>query len=494
MLRLNVRIMSVCLGLVACAFSGRSLAQACAPGSGPTLNVQPGDDVQSLVTSSGCGATFLFASGVYNNFSVVPLDYDQFTSVTPQGAILSGSTTVSNWVFKNNLNLWVGTVAVTPVNVKDYPGYACYTGSACSLPEDLFFNGQLYTRVTKRSNVKSGTWYMKYNTNQDLGTVYLSDNPTGQNVQISTTRFAIGGGDVTSVVVNGFVIEYYGSPTNHGAVEGLDYYQSTLIPSFNWLIENNEICYNHGAGVELGDQMTVSNNYVHHNGQVGIGGTGNNIAVTGNQIAFNNAAGYSWNNAGGAKFATVQGTSGLSVTYNYSHDNFGPGLFMDIENENADIGFNTLSNNRAAGILYEISYSAAIHDNTITNDGIDPLGTGPWYGGGIVVANSSDVQVYNNTITNCQNGIIGQAHKRGNWYLENVTVYNNNITQTTGTAAGIVSNLAGDASYVSQGNTFGTDSTGTSAPNTYTLGPSANFVWIGNELISYSQWLAAGEN
>src|SRR6202011_1463672 len=71
------------------AFPSLSHALTCAAGSGPTITVQPGDDVQSKVTSAGCGATFLFKAGVYNNFSVVPLDYDQFISTTPKGAILS---------------------------------------------------------------------------------------------------------------------------------------------------------------------------------------------------------------------------------------------------------------------------------------------------------------------------------------------------------------------------------------------------------------------
>ena len=244
--------------------------------------------MQSLVTSSGCGATFNFAPGTYNNFSVVPLDYDQFISTTPKGAILSGATTVNNFVYNAKLKLWVGNVKVTPVSNAEG---ICYPGVVgCIHPEDLFFNGTLYGRVNAYTSVVTKTWYLNYTS----GNVYLYDNPTGHTVQISTNRFAVGGGNITSVVINGFVIEHYGSPANNGAVEGIDYYGVTLIPSFNWLVENNEIRYDHGAGVNLGDQMTVTGNYVHHNGQMGVGGTGNNITVTNNEIAFNNAVEYSW--------------------------------------------------------------------------------------------------------------------------------------------------------------------------------------------------------
>lgn len=470
--------------------------QTCAAGSGPTVAVVPGDNVQSMVTSAGCGATFNFAPGVYNNFSVVPLDYDQFISTTPKAAILSGATTVSNFVFNKKLNLWVGNLKITPVAAPKgqcYPGYV-----GCVHPEDLFFNGALYTRLNSYATVVSGSWYWNY-TN---GNIYLADNPTGQTVQIGTSRFAIGGGNVSNVVINGFTIEYYGSPSNNGAVEGFDYYQVTSIPSFNWIVENNEVRYNHGGGIALGDQMTVSGNYLHHNGQLGVGGTGNNIVITNNEIAFNNAVGYSFAWAGGAKFVQIDG---LSITNNYSHDNFGAGLWTDIENSNVDIGFNQLANNHGAGIIHEISYNATIHDNTITNDGTDTRGTGPWWGGGIIVANSSSVQVYNNTLTNCQNGIMEQSKNRGNgsnglpYALQNDIVYNNTIVQNSGFAAGLVKNYpTGNLIYTSSGNTFGLNSTGAAAPNIYTLSPTAEFVWlyknVPNSQITQAEWQAQGNN
>jgi hypothetical protein len=481
---------------VICAVSITSSAQNCSTGSGPTMTVQPGDNVQSMVTSAGCGATFMFSPGIYNNFSVVPLDYDQFISTTPKSAILSGASTVSNFIFNATINRWVGNIKVTPVSS---PRGVCYPNVVgCVHPEDLFFNGVLYSRVNSYTSVVPGTWYMNY-TN---GNVYLADNPTGQKIQISTTRFAIGGGNVSNVVINGFIIEHYGSPSNNGAVEGVDYYQLTQIPSFNWLVENNEIRYNHGTGIALGNHMTVANNYLHHNGQLGIGGTGNNIVVTGNEIAFNNAVKYSWAWGGGAKFVNIDG---LSVTNNYSHDNFGAGLWTDIENSNVEISFNQTSNNRGAGIIHEIGYSASIHDNTITNDGIDPRGTGPWWGGAIILANSAGVQVYNNTVKNCQNGIMMQSKNRGNgsnglpYALENIAVYNNNITQNAGFAAGLVKNYpTGNLIYTASGNAFGVNASSVPAPNTYTLGSTVKFVWVYNNIpnsqITYQQWLTAGNN
>src|ERR1700737_3923222 len=482
--------------LLSLALADPGYAQTCGPGSGPTVTVQPGDDVQSLVNSVGCGSTFMFSPGVYKKLSVVPLDFDQFISSTPQGATLSGATVVNNFVFNKKINLWVGKIQIIPV---PNPKGQCNPGTVgCVHPEDLFFNGVLYARVNAYTSVVSGTWHLNYTS----GNVYLADNPTGQTIEISTTRFAIGGGNITSVVVSGFIIEKYGSPANNGAIEGIDYYGATTKPAFNWLIENNEIRYNHGAGVWLGNQMTVTGNNLHHNGEYGVAGTGNNVTVTNNQIAYNNAANYLFAWGGGTKFAQIVK---LTVTNNHSDDNNGPGLWTDIENSNVDIGFNQLSNNRVAGIFYEISYSARIHDNTITNDGIDTRGTGPWWGAGILIENSSGVQVYNNTITNCQNGIMEQNRNRGNgsnglpYLLQNVIVYNNTITQNTRFAAGLVKNYpTGNQMYTSWGNTFGIDANGKAAPNTYNIPSSVNFVSlvdnVANNPITLQQWQAAGNN
>jgi hypothetical protein len=196
---------------------------------------------------------------------------------------------------------------------------------------------------------------------------------------------------------------------------------------------------------------------------------------------------------------------GLTVTHNNSHDNNGVGIWTDVENSGVVIAFNTTSNNRVAGILHEISYDAQIHDNTITNDGIDPRGTSPWYGAGIMIANSSSTNVYNNTLTNCQNGIMEQNKNRGNgsnglpYETQNVRVYQNSITLSKGFAAGLVRNYPlNNLMYTSWGNSFGLDTGGNPAPNTYNLSSTVKFVWllnlVPNSQMTEQQWQALGNN
>jgi parallel beta helix pectate lyase-like protein len=494
--------------------SASGQAQTCAPGSGPTTTLHPGDNVQSIVNANPCGSTFIFAPGVYANVTIFPLDEtnhpidgDSFVAqnvrTSTQPSILYGATVVSN--FTQQGAYWVGTVTTNPAP-KSGPNYICDSKHpACLLPEDLFLDGNLYQRVTALASVATGNWYLDYGT----GKVYLTDNPTLHKVEVSTTHFAFYAGNVANVTIRNLIVDKYASAGGYGAISGVD--PSGLVsPTFKWLIQNVEVRNCHGAGIALGNHMTVYKSFLHNNGEFGAAGTGNNVQFNFNEVSFNNLAGFLPEVGAGVKFTNILG---LTVTHNNVHDNLGAGLFDDTGTTNVTYAFNTLQNNRVAGIFHEIGYNADIHDNTITNDGIDTRGTGNWWGAGIMVSNSSNVKVHNNTVVNSQNGIIEQARLRTDCStpcpLKNVSVYSNKITQDhtvrpNKMATGILMQNTyplGTTVYTTAGNTFGIDPTTKAAsPNTYTLNPpgDAFFIWLNNSLansnITNSQWLADGNN
>ena len=81
----------------------------------------------------------------------------------------------------------------------------------------------------------------------------------------------------------------------------------------------------------------------------------------------------------------------MALSYNYSHDNHGPGIWSDINNQNITYSFNRIGNNYSSGIFHEISYNASIHDNVILNNG-KQQGTNPpctWlWCAGVLIAES----------------------------------------------------------------------------------------------------------
>jgi hypothetical protein len=508
----STKILLFAILVVMVSASGQ--AQTCAPGSGPTTTLHPGDNVQSIVNSNPCGSTFIFAPGVYPNVTVFPIDetghpidgdtfLGQFARTSAQPSILYGATVVSN--FTQQGAYWVGTVTTTPAPASG-PNYICDSAHpACLLPEDLFLDGKLYLRVTALASTATGKWYLDYGT----GKVYLTDNPTLHKVEVSTTHFAFYAGNVADVTIRNLIVDKYASAGGYGAISGVD--PSGLVsPTYKWLIQNVEVRNCHGAGLWLGNHMTVNHSFLHHNGEFGASGSGNNVYFNYNEVSFNNLAGFLPEVGAGVKFTNILT---LVANFNNAHDNLGPGLFDDTGSTAVTYAFNTLKNNRVAGIFHEIGYGADIHDNTVTNDGIDPRGAGNWYGAGIMISNSSNTRVHNNTVVNSQNGIMLQARLRTDCAtpcpLKNVSVYNNKITQDhtvrpNRMATGLLMQSTyplGTTVYKTAGNTFGIDpATKAASPNTYTLNPPGDvfFIWLQsnvfNSAITYSQWLADGNN
>ena len=434
-----------------------------------TVAVSPGDNLQALVNEYPPSTTFSFSPGVYRLQSAIPQNNDSF--VGQPGAILSGATVLTT--FNRSGSYWTSPVHVT--QARSYPGQCNSASPACAFPEDLFFNNTAKTRVASLSLVGPGTWYLNYST----GTAYMGDNPAGSTVEMSELPYAFTGG-AASVQISNLTIEKYASLGGTGAIDG-------AAGSSYWQIEGNEIRYNHGRGITSGNGMYIYKNNIHHNGQLGIGGGGTNISVQNNQISYNNYAGYSYYwEAGGAKFGNVET---LVVQYNYSYNNAGPGLSNALNSEGVTYDENETSGNMEAGILSELSSNITVSGNYIFNDGSNPSGSGPWWGAGILIVDSSTVSVRSNTVINCMNGIVGVIANRGAapdgqpFVLQNLSVEGNSITQTTGTAAGIAidGGTISNEVYINMNNIF-TD-------NAYVLANPAGdyFYWAGQPM-TLAEW------
>ena len=405
--------------------------------------VQTGDQVEAIVARSPAGTRFTLQPGTHRlQAPIVPKDGDVFLG--EPGATLSGAEVLTH--FRKESGYWVTSVRVRP---QSSPRGKCHPSHpACTLPEDLFIDGTPRMRAAKLAEVSPGKWFLDY----DTGTVYLGDNPAGRTAEISLVPHAISG-SAADVRIEGLTIERYASGAGEGAVDG-------RAGRGGWIVKNNEIRQNHGAGIRLGQRMQVLDNKIHDNGQLGITGSGAGILIEGNEIARNNYAGYLyfWE-AGGVK---ITWSRDVTVRQNDVHDNEGPGIWGDLENENVVYEQNHTKGNKEAGIFHEVSYRAVIRSNTIEEDGSDAEGRdSPWFGAGIIVSGSSDVEVYGNHVVNCLNGIVGQQPDRTSdrtgspYLLRNLYVHDNDVSQTDGIAAGIVrSQRADDSVFTSRNNRF----------------------------------------
>jgi hypothetical protein len=449
------------------AFGGSAMARAA------TVNVYPSENIQAVVSSNPAGSTFVITPGIYRMQSVTPENGDIFEG--QPGAILNGSRQLTS--FTRSGSYWVasGQSQHGMANGKCFSGY-----SGCEYPEDLFFNNVPLQRVEALSNVAAGKWYFDYSAEK----VYFLDDPTGKTVEIGVTTHAFSG-SASNVTIKGLTIEKYAVPAQDGPISG-----------GGWTIESNEIRLNHGAAVRLNSYQVIESNYIHHNGQEGLTGTGSNVLIQDNEISYNNTLGfdYGWE-AGGTKFSNM---TNLVVQGNYVHDNKGPAFSLDFQNYNWIIQGNRTSGNYVAGILDEISYDGIARYNIIENDAAYPGQTHPgmWYACGFFNLDSPNAQVYGNTFINNSNGICTVSNSRGignrgAFEVRNLSAHDNVIIQTVGSASGAV---ASSGYYTG---VYSTSWNNHWTSNTYKLSSSLAYTWMGGtSYVSMDsvQWQSFGQD
>ena len=429
--------------LRATLFSHSALVvMAAASMSAAEINLTPSlTNFQAVVDGAPEGTTFLFSPGVYRNFSIQPKKGNTFKGAG--GVSLNGSTVLAFRQAKPGL--WVadaGSFAPETVNVGVWCDASLENADGshytvgCTHARSMYRNSAPLWRVATLPEVGPGKWYFDDSSKQ----AYVGDDPAGAVIELATAPDAFHG-NAQNVTITSLTIEKYAGAQQRGAVH--------CDGGSGWTITGNTIRLNHARGIGFGcDSTRISGNRITMNGNLGIGGWGAKDAlIDNNEIDNNNYAQFDpgWE-AGGVKSA---GTTALVVRKNNVHDNFGFGLWSDISAIFTIYDGNTVMNNNAGGIFFEISHGAWIVRNTVGQNGSDAKGKSGWgwlYYGQIIVATSDNVVVESNTVTVGEfgNGITVLDQERGSddrgpLVARDNIVINNKITYLSaggGTGAG----------------------------------------------------------
>lgn len=301
-----------------------------------------------------------------------------------------------------------------------------------------------------------------------------------------------------NVTVSNMIVQNYIGGYQVPAIDGQN--------ATGWVVTNTEVRTNDGSGVAFAGGALIQYNYIHHNLELGYGSNpGDGIQILDNEISFNNYTNKydCGDECGGGK---LWGTTNAKLSYNYTHDNHGPGMWDDFNNTGIEYSFNRVENNWSMGIFHEIGYAASIHDNSITGNGTStargPNCTWLWCAGILISASGStpgSVEIYNNTITTpssygnavalIQQNRTGQGTdqpSQGPWLVKNVHVHDNTFDLHNGGGIGGVTDFtAGNAMFVSGVNTF--------TNNHYILGSNTSheFWWNGTQM-NATLWKALG--
>jgi parallel beta-helix repeat protein len=401
--------------LAAVAFCGSGLATA------GVVDIHPGADIPSVVSASPAGTTFNIFAGTYRLEGPIEAKTgDVFTGQkvcappsTPCPVIISGSRIIGPSATFDGKNYKVTGQTQQGATDGVIASKCQPSWTACMYPEDLFFDEVPLQRLSATSlpTIASGQWWFDYAND----TIYFHDNPAGHVVETSVVPNAFAG-DGNNVIIKELTIKEFASPAGTPGTIGMPG-NSSLTQGINWTIKNCEILLNHGMGIRVALGMQILNNYIHNNGQLGIGGglatnsttrsTPSGIVIAGNVITYNNYAHFLPQfGSGGIKICA---TKGVVIRSNTITNNDGAGIHFDMSDESPLIDGNTVTDNTGGGgVEYEVSLSSATVRNNISVRNGAELPTESGSNANVASYASTGVEAYCNVL-----GMPNVAHAQG---------------------------------------------------------------------------------
>jgi len=375
------------------------------------VTLHASDNVPKIVSSKPEGTTFIFAPGTYRlSQAIIPKNNDKFLGekqcappesscpaiitggvvIGPKARFVAGNYEVANQKQRNQ----------RAANESD-----CDTGYlGCMYPEDLFFDGKplLHLDSPTLPSLGPGEWWFDYNNH----TIYFHDDPTGHTVETSVVDGAFGG-PANHVTIQYLTVEETAGMYPVAAI-GQGQGANALTQETDWRVENCEIRLNHGFGVRVGYRIRVLHNYIHDNGETGVGGgigvesapethsTDAQMLIMGNTINHNDYAHFdSQFGSGGIK---IGATNGIVIRNNIIEHNEGAGIHLDDDSGDALIDGNTIADNADTdGLVQEIGDGSAIfRNNKVLRNGAQVYGKNSAFQ--IALRVSPRVEVYCNAL------------------------------------------------------------------------------------------------
>ena len=373
--------------------------------------LHPGDNVPRIVSSRPEGTTFIFTRGTYHlSEPIIPKSNDQFIGETacapPKSscpAIITGAVVIGPLAKFDGTNYQVtkqgqhGPRGATTNNCD--PGWL-----RCIYPEDLFFDGTPLRHLDSSTlpTIGPGEWWFDYENH----IIYFHDDPSGHTVETSVTNNAFSG-PANKVTIRQLTVEKFADMYPVGAI-GAAQGPNALSQETDWKVENCEVRLNHGMGIRLGYRFHALNNYIHDNGETGIGGglgwrtapvtqsTNAEILIQGNTINHNDYAHFDpLFGSGGIKIGS---TTGIVMRGNTIQNNVGSGIHFDDDSGNVLVDGNTITDNSDLdGLVQEIGVGTSIfRNNILLRNGTQV--TGKNWSFQIAVRVSPGVEVYCNVL------------------------------------------------------------------------------------------------
>ena len=299
----------------------------------------------------------------------------------------------------------------------------------------LIADGQMLLPVYSRSDVREGTFYLEgspYNPTTMYVMLPGRKNPNQALMQTSRTNHLFNPSTNETDCRFGDVKGYYhviGITFRHSANEGL---QGAVCPgSEGSILENITAEWNNGAGFIIsGSNHVVRGVRALNNGMSGIRGLYADRCLIEDAVSkYNNWKGHikMWESGGGKWLYTTNTTfRRLDVSENY-----GPGLWLDMDNFDNVIEQSRFDSNEGANLFIEWTTNRTLIRNNVFTRGREVPGS-IYYGLGLLIQAANDnVVVHNTFMDNKGGGMRIRADSRdrstGNRYYNNLFVVNHDL-------------------------------------------------------------------
>jgi parallel beta-helix repeat protein len=332
------------------------------------------------------GGTVVLRGGTYHEYFIVPPGKNVAIQSYPKEAVwFDGSSTVTG--FKASGGRWVvggwtskfdssptytkgaadGTAAGWQFVNPDHP--------MAAHPDAVWINGAEQTQVGSLSQVKAGTFFVDYGSNQ----LWLGSDPGGKTVQASTLAQAV------SLRAPGTTLRGIGFRRYADSV-----WQQGVITAYypNQTLENVVVADSATAGIGFFKPgSTLRNVTVTGSGQLGIqAGLADGLMV--DNVLVQNSNDQSFNPAPSAGGFKVTMTRGFTMKNSVIENTNGNQFWTDQSTYDINLLNNTIRNGTRWGIVLEISSTATVANNVITGNAFD----------GVMVSDTDHVNIWNNTI------------------------------------------------------------------------------------------------
>lgn len=334
------------------------------------------------------GGTVVLRAGVYHESVEVESNKPITIQSYPHEAVwLDGSTVVTGWTQRGDTWVHTGWTAKFDSTAGYTPGQPS-TGvnwtfvnpayPMASHPDQAWIDGSRLAQVGSAAQVVPGTFYVDYNSDE----LVIGNNPSGHEIRAADLGVALTLRADHSTV-RGIGVRRYATSIPDIAMLRLTGADSTA--------ENVIVQQAGSAGIcAIGAGDSLIHVTSEENGLLGIhaGGGADGLVVRDTLSQDNNVEHFNYAPvSGGMKVDRIRG---VTIANDDFLNNLGPGLWFDQSIYAANITGSRMIGNAGNGLAYEISSTAVIANNIVTDNGAD----------GLKINDADHVRIWNNQIAN----------------------------------------------------------------------------------------------